>query len=245
MRYFIAAIRFLTVLPLPGNYGASERDFAGSAPFFPLVGLLMGMLAAGVAFFTSMAFPPLVSAAVVLVLLMIFSGGLHMEGVSDTADGFLSSRPKEKILEIMKDSRAGPMGIIVVTSVLILKFSALSSVLESDLWRVAFLMPLAGRCAIIIHMSLLKYARPSGLGSSICRKRPWITAIWSTLLLAAAGWQLFGAAGLLTVGICLTAVLLLALYFYRRLGGATGDTFGAACEIAETMTALSLAVMFW
>src|ERR1035437_10025831 len=164
MRRFLAAIRFLTVLPVAGTLGTRPEDLAGSVPFFPLVGLLRGAAAGLVAWALAAVVSPMLAAAGLVVVMLAFSGGLHMDGLSDSADGMLSSRPRERILEIMKDSHIGAMGVIATVCVLMVKFAALASIGGRNLWVVAAFMPLAGRCAILVNMAILPYARPEGLG---------------------------------------------------------------------------------
>jgi adenosylcobinamide-GDP ribazoletransferase len=238
VKQFIAAIRFLTPLPVYGSWGAAEADLAGSVGFFPLVGLMIGALAAGLAWGMSIVAPPMVVAAVLVVFLLASSGALHMDGLSDSADGMLSSRPRERILEIMKDSHVGAMGVIAIICVLLVKFAALASVDPGRLWAVALVIPLAGRCSIVVQMALLQYVRPEGLGKVFCRKRPVVSACLAVVILTGACVCLFGLKGLLVAGCGLIATLLLSGYFHRKIGGCTGDTFGAGCEIVEAVAAL-------
>jgi adenosylcobinamide-GDP ribazoletransferase len=142
----------------------------------------------------------------------------------------------------MKDSRVGAMGVIAIVGVLLAKFAALVSVQAAAFWPAALLMPLAGRCAMVMHMALLAYVRPEGLGTVFCRRRPYFSALWATAVLAAACWALFDFRGLAVAGLCVATALVLALLFYRKIGGATGDTFGAACEIVELVPAAALAL---
>jgi len=203
-----------------------------------LVGLLLGGLAALVAWGMSIVAPPMVSAAVLVIVLLAFSGALHMDGLSDSADGMLSSRPRERILEIMKDSHVGAMGVIAIICVMLVKFAALASIDPGRIWAVAFVIPLAGRCAIVMQMALLRYVRPEGLGKVFCRKRPVVSAVLAAVVLAGACVCLFGLEGLLVAGCCLAVTLALAGYFRQKIGGCTGDTFGAGCEIVEAVAAL-------
>ena len=243
MRRLIAAIRFLTILPVPGALGTGEGDLAGSVPFFPVVGLLLGAAAGGAAWGLAVAaVPPMLAAAALVVLLLTFSGALHMDGLSDSADGMLSSRPRERILEIMKDSHVGAMGVIAIVCVVLVKFAALASLPPARLWPAAVLMPLAGRCAIVVNMALLPYARPEGLGKIFCRRRAIAPAVWAALVLAGASWGLFSWPGLVIAAVCLGASAILAAYFFRKIGGATGDTFGAVCELVELIPPIVLAV---
>src|SRR5208283_4809952 len=121
MRRFLAAMRFLTVIPFPGNWGADESSLAGSTVFFPVVGLLIGLGAAAVAACAARWLPAGPAAGLVIVALLAVSGGLHMDGLSDSADGLLSARPRERALEIMRDSHVGAMGVIAIVCVLLLK----------------------------------------------------------------------------------------------------------------------------
>jgi adenosylcobinamide-GDP ribazoletransferase len=238
-----AALKFLTVLPVPSGGDTRERDLAGSLPFFPVVGLLIGALVAALALGLGRVLPPLPAAALIVIALVAVSGGLHLDGLSDSADGFFSSRPRERILEIMRDSRAGPMGIIAIVSVMGLKFATLASTPEIHLWSAVFLMPIAGRCALVVGMASLPYARPEGgLGSALYKGWRKTSAGLSILLLVSAGWIVAGWAGLIAAGSSVLVTLLLAAYTYHKIGGATGDTLGAGCEIAEVVPALTLAV---
>jgi adenosylcobinamide-GDP ribazoletransferase len=242
MRRFLAAIRFLTILPVPGTLGTCQEDLAGSVPFFPLVGLLLGALAAGAAWALATTVAPMPAAMGIVVLLLVCSGVLHMDGLSDSADGMLSSRPRERILEIMKDSHTGVMGVVAIVCVLLAKFASLASMARENFWVAAALMPVAGRCAIVVNMALLPYVRPQGLGKVFCRRRAILPAVWAVAVLAAACCVLFAWQGLVVAGSCVAVAVTMAAYFYRKIGGSTGDTFGAVCELVELVPALVLAV---
>ena len=242
MNPLLAAIRFLTIVPIPGHRGTAEADLARSVPYFPVVGLALGGLAAVVAWGLSLATPPLVAAAAVVLLLMVFSGCLHLDGLSDTADGFLSSRSRERTLEIMKDSHVGAMGVIAIVGVLLLKFAALASIPPARLWPAVLLMPLAGRAAIVVHLAVLPYARPDGLGSVFYQRRAGPAAVSSALLLAVVMLSVLGVRGLSLWAVWFGVTLGLAGYVRRKIGGTTGDTPGAVCEIIEVRPAVAIAV---
>jgi adenosylcobinamide-GDP ribazoletransferase len=182
------------------------------------------------------------TAAAVVLLLMVFSGCLHLDGLSDTADGFLSSRSRERTLEIMKDSHVGAMGVIAIVGVLLLKFAALASIPPARLWPAVLLMPLAGRAAIVIHLAVLPYARPDGLARVFYQRRVWPAAVVSALLLVAVAWFVLDLKGFGIWVLWLVATLALAAYVRRKIGGTTGDTLGAVCEIIEVLPAVAIAV---
>jgi adenosylcobinamide-GDP ribazoletransferase len=242
MKPLLAAIRFLTIVPLPASWETDEDDLARSLSWFPVVGLLIGLAASGLTAALAREFPPLVSAVVLVIVLAGVSQALHLDGLSDTADGFLSSRPRERVLEIMRDSHIGAMGVVSIVLILLLKVASLGSMPTGDLWRAAVLMPVAGRCAILVQMAMLPYARPEGgLASIFYRGGRTGCAIGAVAALGLVGFLAARWAGLSAAGVTLVLVAVFSAYSYRRIGGATGDTLGASCELAEAATALTMA----
>ena len=235
---FVAAFRFLTIMPLPGALGTTEQELAGATLFFPLVGLVLGLLALPVVWCLQQIFPPSVIAVLAVTLLAAFSGGLHLDGLADTADGFFSARPRERILEIMHDSASGVMGVVALVLILLLKVACLAS-LSTFLLPVIFLMPLAGRTAIVLMMALLPYARPAGgLALIFYTRRSLLVALWGLICFLVAAWLAAGEQGAGAVLAVVILVLLFARFCYLKIGGATGDTLGASSELAETVVAL-------
>jgi len=241
MKRFLAALRFLTILPVPSDWGTREEDLARSVPFFVLIGLLAGAAAGAIAWGLAHLLPQLLAAVLVALFLVSVSGGLHLDGLSDTADAFFSSKSRERMLEIMKDSRAGPMGVAAIVFVLALKIAALASIPTSSFWRAAFLMPVAGRCALPLVMALLPYVRSEGgLGSVFTEGHPRINGAFAVAVLFLTGWLLAGMPGLYAGATSVLVTVLFAFHCHRKICGATGDTYGAACEIAEIVPALVL-----
>ena len=238
-----AALRFLTLLPLPGRVGSSEEALAHAAPFFPLVGLLLGCIAAPAAHILFLLLPPLPAAVLLTFLLLSFSGGLHLDGLADTADGFFSARSPERMLEIMKDPNIGTMGAAALILLLLLKTSCLAALPADKLLAAAFLMPVAGRTAILLLMALLPYAREGGLGSLFAvyfnSSAGWLASSGGFLLLTWAAYAAIGPSGLIVVLTVLLLTFLFALLCRCKIGGATGDTLGAACELAEAAAAFA------
>lgn len=237
MKRFIAAIQFLTVLPIP--LACDERDLGRSTFFFPVIGLVIGGVLVVVNLVVSALLPPLPAAVLVVIAMLGVSGGLHMDGLADTADGFFSARPRERILEIMKDSRTGSMGVMAVVSLLSLKIAALASIPHSMRWPTLLLMPLAGRCALVIELAALPYARPGGgLGSVFAENKLRFAPIWAVAILAATGYWTLGRSGLIAAAGAVALTLVFSFWSLRKIGGFTGDTLGAACELAEVLPAL-------
>lgn len=239
------AMRFLTLIPISWRAGDDSRQFADCLVFFTVVGMIIGVIGACGVFLFSMVFPQPVVIALGLAYLAFISGCLHLDGLSDSADGLLSSRPREVCLEIMKDSRAGAMGIVVVVLVLLMKYAALSAMPKEVLLPAFFLMPLAGRCAILVTMASLPYAREEGglglLFYSGNSKRAAVVAVILLLLFVI----ILTPGHTLPIFIGFSAVTFLFNRWCRaKIGGATGDTLGAVCELTEMTVAVSLTASF-
>jgi len=238
-RRFIAALRFLTIFPIPGAIDTDKDDLAASIPFFPVVGLLLGLIASVIALGVLRVLPQLPAAVLLVLVLLSFSGALHLDGLADTADGFFSSRSRERILEIMRDSRTGAMGVIALVMLLLLKVTCLSTLASGSVVKTVFLMVLAGRISILVMISLLPYARSSsGLGALFYGRSIKGHTVWGTLLFFFCLLLLSGIQGLVVGVLTLLIILIYCGFCYKKIGGATGDTLGAGCELAETAVAL-------
>jgi adenosylcobinamide-GDP ribazoletransferase len=242
MKSLFAALQFLTVIPVPASWGGGKDDLARSVRFFPLVGLFLGALLAALDMGLATLLPVLPASAIVVLASIVLTGGFHVDGLADTADGFMSSRPRERILEIMKDSRTGPMGVVAVVSVVVLKVSLLSSVTGPLRGPAILLMAVAGRSAMVMVMALLPYVRPQGLASVFMQDRCILRAGWGFAFLFGACWILAESAGILAGLAALAATILAGATSHRKIGGVTGDTLGATCEIVELMPLLAAAV---
>lgn len=244
MKKFLAAVGFLTALPVKGAETSSAGTLGESVPYFVPVGVALGLVLAGLDHALLAFLQPLPAAVLTVMAMAAVSGALHMDGLADTADGFLSGAPADRALEIMRDSRTGPMGALVMFSVFALKVTALASVAPPSRWIAVFLAVLAGRCAMVVALSLAPYARKSGgLGTAFTGSASMPTALWGALFPLAAGlcfWP--GGVGVWTVAIVTTFYFI--HYCMGRIGGMTGDTYGALCEIVEAVSLLTASVFF-
>jgi len=244
----LCALRFLTVLPLPWWQKRDGELFRQSVLAFPAVGLVIGLAAAGLAWPLSSLLPPALLAWSVVFYLSGISGFLHLDGLADSADGLLSSRNRERALAIMKDSRSGSMAVAVVVLVLLGKFAAASGLAarSASLLPALVIVPLTGRVGICLTMAILPYAREGehGIGglfySPLARK----AAVIGLALLAVTGFALCGPAILQIIFTSFTVTLLFAWFCKRKIGGATGDTLGATCELTELAALAACAVSF-
>lgn len=242
MRFFWVALQFLTRLPVPRSTSASPEDRGSSVPFYPLVGLLLGALIVGMQSLLAATDVGLQS-ALVLLLWVLLTGGLHLDGLADSADAWAGSHgDRDKALRIMKDAASGPAGVAAVTLILLIKFAALSVLIRENIWPALIIAPVLGRAAIVLLFLTTPYVRPDGLGAAqaaFLPRRPAIVALTiSTIVIAGFGW-----AGIWAMAAALVLLLILRAMMIRRLGGATGDTFGAACEFVETVALVVIALI--
>jgi adenosylcobinamide-GDP ribazoletransferase len=231
------ALTFLTKLPWPWRGPADETALARSMFWFPWVGAVLGLIFWGAWAGLHRALPVPAAAALLLTLTVWITGGLHLDGLADTADGLGGGRTPEEALAIMKDSRVGAFGVISLILGLVLKFSLfLSLATQTTVAGVLLLFPVISRWSMVLLAYLSPYARAEGgLGQAMTlgvSPRVLLGASLSAggltlLILGAPGLVLFIAAGAL--------VWLGSLYFHHRLGGITGDILGATNEFVEIM----------
>ncbi len=248
----LTALRFLTILPLSWRAEEDGQYFAGSLFFFPLIGLGIGGLCTLTASLLGHILPQPLVALAGIVLLAVISGCLHIDGLADTADGLLSSRIRAEKLVIMRDSHIGAMGVVAIVFVMGGKYVALSSLPPGLLLPALLLMPIAGRCAIVLSMAILPYARTEGGLGRLFYSKSTVKAAWlsAASFMAVLCLSVTFSLCLWQTAVCLGAVLsatilLFAGWCRRSLGGATGDTLGAVCELAELMTAVALNVSLY
>lgn len=242
-----AAFQFLTRIPIPVSLAYEERLSRRSVAFYPYVGAAIGCIVALAGMLLEPALPPMVSAFLLVALWTMLSGGLHLDGLMDTADGLLSHRSPERMLEIMKDSRVGAMGVMACVFAVGLKAALVASLIEE--WRsewisLAILVPAWSRAFLGTAIACWPYARQGpGLGALFrtAGKRHAVAsgvgaAILTVLPLAFqpgrdavdVGCFLLAAA-LVTYGVG----TLLSAAIHRKLGGLTGDVYGALNECIE------------
>lgn len=226
---------------VPEAEGLSDLD--GLAKYLPAVGALLGaILALSAIAITLLTHSSLLTAAIITVEWLILTGGLHFDGLMDTADGIFSHRSRERMLEIMQDSRVGNMAVMAGISVFILKIAALSTLPAEVLPIVLILAPTLGRFAETFAIAKYPYARAEGKG------KVWhdttrfpadvLAAAVIPVALVAAFSYLLGAAAIVVAYLLISLAVgwAASAYFASRLGGHTGDTYGAVVEITETIS---------
>lgn len=244
MNDFFLALRFLTVLPWGGSRPPDTGELVRSLNYYSLVGLLLGGALALVSLASSAHGLGLSGDVLVVAVQCFLTGGLHLDGLADTADGVFSSRSREKKLEIMRDSRIGTMGAVALWVVLMLK-TALLGDLGAHKVLVLWWMPALGRGAMVLAAVCFSYARPGGGLGSFTQEAGAAALLVNGGVIVASGTLLLGVKVLAVTAVVLVAAYLLAAALARSLGGLTGDTFGAVCELSETFTLLLAAGLGW
>lgn len=241
MTPFWIALQFLTVLPIELKTMPSARQNAQAMLFYPLVGVLLGLILFASAMLLA-KLPIILSAALILVLWIWLTGGLHLDGLADTADAWVGGfgDPK-RTLNIMKDPACGPIGVLSLVVVCLLKFVALYVLLEQQLAAFLIVLPMLGRTVPMFLFLTTPYVRAQGLGLSITdfmpKKRLWMVFVITIALLCMFKWL-----GLIALLVFLLMLFYMRSLFIKRIGGITGDTVGAAIELAETGVFLSVVI---
>jgi adenosylcobinamide-GDP ribazoletransferase len=254
MQAFLEAVRFLTQIPVPWLPAMSddyETKIARSVGWFPAVGLLVGLIGLAAGCVAGLFWPgaPLVRALFVSIAFGVVTAGLHLDGLSDTFDATLSWRPRERMLEIMKDSRIGAMGALALIAVFLLKVTLLAAAGE-QWWHAALLAPMLGRWADSFGIFFFPAAKEGGLGKTFhhtVRRSDFVVGtvfVWFVLIGLAAWPGPYAIHQALRGVVALLLVLVAAAYFCRawvqQLGGLTGDTYGALNEIGEVVALAAL-----
>ena len=241
MKAFLLALQFLTCLPVSLKAAPGPADWGRSALAYPLVGLLIGLLLAGLQQLVGHA-DPLLQAALLTATWALITGGLHLDGLADSADAWVGGHgDRERTLAIMKDPRSGPAAVSTLVLALLLKFVALAALVKAGAWLALLLAPVLGRSALVALLLSTPYVRPGGMGSAMSAHLPRAAAVLA-LLLVAAGALVAGKAGALALAVAAVTWLGLRWMMVRRLGGMTGDTLGAAVELTEVAVLVALAL---
>lgn len=232
MQEFMIALQFLTRLPITLKQMPSVEQNGRSALYYPLVGLLIGSVLL-LAQYLLDGVPTLLQAALLLSIWVAITGGLHLDGLADSADAWAGGfGDKQRTLEIMKDPRSGPIAVVVLLLLLLLKFAALVALLDAGASSALLLAPLLARSVLPLLFLTTPYVRKGGLGQALSTHLPRQQLLWllaavvaSVLIFIPGAWLAALTAGVVFV-LCRWLML-------KRLGGTTGDTAGALLETVE------------
>jgi adenosylcobinamide-GDP ribazoletransferase len=237
---FFAALQFLTLCPWPKRLERSAGEVGRAAIFFPVVGLALGLILLLTDLLLDRFAGGRLSSVFLVAVMALLTGGLHLDGLGDTFDGLGAGGDRERMLRIMDDPHTGAFGLIAIVLLLLFKVHAIESI-DGDRWRALLAAPVLGRWAMVLLGYRSQAAKP-GLGSTMVdhlETKHFLAATMITLLMVAAILRGLGVTIMVWI-----AVFALAskIYFHRRLGGVTGDTFGAVGELSETSVLVCLAL---
>ena len=238
MKAFFLALQFLTRIPVPQQFEVNDSCIGHSILFYPLIGLIIGALLVLFAMFMQTVAIP-IQATIILALWVFVSGALHLDGLADCADAWVGGMgDRERSLAIMKDPAAGPIAVVVLIILLLLKWAAVSECLLKGQYELLLLTPAAGRLSIIALMLTVPYIRPQGLGEKLFENLPKQAAM---LVLAVSCVIIIFGLGIAAIFAGLLVFLWLRQTAITRLGGVTGDVYGASIELVE-VAVLTVAV---
>ncbi|MAF10891.1 adenosylcobinamide-GDP ribazoletransferase [Candidatus Poribacteria bacterium] len=235
------AVALLTRVPVGYPEDARDEDVGPSAACYPIVGALVGGVTLAAYYGAGAVWDgPALPSVVALVAWIAITGGLHVDGLMDACDGLLSHRPREEKLRIMKDPQVGAFGALGLAGVLLVKLGALASLPWDRVWWAMLLAPVVGRLSMVYAGAAFPYARAEGgMGGSFAGGTGWrhfAVAVALTLAAVAAVREPRAWACLAVVAVCVWWV---ARRIARSLGGMTGDTYGALCEVTEAFALLA------
>ncbi|MVV48128.1 adenosylcobinamide-GDP ribazoletransferase [Pseudomonas sp. PB120] len=240
---FWIALQFLSSLPvrLPGM--PTPQELGRSLLFYPLVGLLFGAILWALNWLL-LGTPLLLHAALLLTVWVLLSGALHLDGLADSADAWLGGfGDRERTLTIMKDPRSGPIAVVTLGLVLLLKFTALLALIEQHNAAALIIVPLIGRGALLGLFLTTPYVRAGGLGQALADHLPRSTGKQVLAVSALACVLVAGLGGVFALALAALVFVWLRQVMLRRLGGSTGDTAGALLELLEMVVLVGLALV--
>ncbi len=233
MKSLLLAFQFLTIIPLRIKE-VSEKNLAAAMIYFPFVGLILGAWLTLINMLLGILHLPALAISIILVVALIaMTGGMHLDGLADTADAFLSGKPKEEMLKIMRDSHIGVMGVLSLVSVILLKVGLFYSVGTSLKVSALILMCILSRWSAVWMMFLFPYARQEGKARVFMEgmnAKIFILSTITAVFLAFLSWRIKGVLALLIIAGC---TYLWGKIISRKINGITGDTIGAGIELSE------------
>jgi len=242
MRPFLIALQFLTQLPVRFSNYPEPEEIGRSLDYYPVVGLLIGVLLVVFAWMLGET-DSLLKAALLLSAWVWLTGGLHLDGLADCTDAWVGGLgDRDKTLAIMKDPSSGPAAVVLLVLLLLIKFTALHAILSTQQWQALLLAPILGRTVLPLLFLSTAYVRSQGLGAALARhksRRLGFIVAGTVLVLV----MTFGFATLWLMLVTTVVLLAMRRLMLKRIGGCTGDTAGALVEVTEIAILLAMAIL--
>ncbi len=237
------ALQFLTIIPLRLPRALPQGAFPGAVALFPLVGLAIGGLAAGVDALCGSVLRSPVSAAIDLVVLAVISGGLHLDGLADAADGLLGNLPRERRLEVMREGGIGAFGVAAIVLVLLCEYAGLVSLVPAVRAATLAAAVALSRWTMSLLLWAFPYARAEGIATALRSGLRLRHVLVSTVCAVVIVGVLFSLAGVLLLVLSAALALGVASLAMRRIGGCTGDVYGAAGELVFAASVVAVGAL--
>jgi len=236
----LAALRFLTIIPTPRRYEVSAEELGASQGYFPLVGLLLGVILAGIDWLLSLILPASIVNAVIIIVLLLLTGALHIDGFIDTCDALVGRKTPQERWRIMSDSRVGGFGVVGAFCLLLLVYVSLGEISETYKMIALILMPALSRWSMVYAIFAFPYAKPVGLGRTFKEQANWKKLTLATSLVLASTLGLLITKGLVLFFVGLALIFMVwvvaatvGLFLQRKFAGLTGDSYGAINEVTQ------------
>ncbi|MFH1202264.1 MAG: adenosylcobinamide-GDP ribazoletransferase [Candidatus Omnitrophota bacterium] len=243
MRSLLLAIQFLTIIPVKIK-NVTDKNFANSMVYFPVAGLLIGLILAAIAHLLSILnFQYFVSNIILVISLVIITGGIHLDGLSDTSDALLSRKDKDEMLRIMRDSHIGVMGALSIICIILLKISFLSSINSPSKFVSLVLMCTLSRWSLVLMMFSFPYAREEGKAKVFVQGVNLKILTLATVIalgIAVSVWQL---KGLLIFALTAIGSYVIGKSINDKIKGLTGDSLGAINELIEVIILFGVCIL--
>jgi adenosylcobinamide-GDP ribazoletransferase len=230
----------LTIIPIPGRREISAEEAGASLGYFPLVGLFLGAILAGIDWSLSLILPSSIVNAVIIIAWLLLTGALHIDGFIDTCDALSGRRTPQERWQIMSDSRVGGFGVVGAFCLLLLVYVSLGGIAEAYKMVALILMPALSRWSMVYAIFAFPYAKPEGLGKTFKQQANWRKLALATSLVLASTLGLLIVKGLVIMFAGLALIFMvwliatvLGLFLQRKFAGLTGDSYGAINEVTQ------------
>jgi adenosylcobinamide-GDP ribazoletransferase len=243
MTSFLTALEFLTRLTVRRTPRGDVDAIARAQAWFPAIGLVIGGVLVGIDRGATRALPEGSVDVLLVVALALITGGLHLDGLADAADGLFGGYTRERRLEIMRDVHAGSFAVIAIVCVLALKWAGLAALPANVRIEALLVAPVAARFAALIGIVCVPHARDEGMGATQHERAGWPALALGAVTALAVSVALLGLGGLYVCAAAAAVALGMAWLSVRMVGGMTGDLYGATIEIAEVVLLLFIAAM--
>ena len=236
---FIILFQFMTRIPIPLKINYSEKKLGKSIKFFPLIGLVIGLILYFanfliIVYLKNIFYNKTIIAIFLIILEILIVGIIHIDGLADTFDGLFSYAKKEKMLEIMKDSRIGTNGAVVLILYFIAKTVLISEIITTNP-KYLIIFPIIARLSTPVNAGLSNYARKSGMSNAIISENGIFEAIFSLALSIILVFYIIDIKGIVAISIAFIFIIIFMLNVRKKIDGITGDIMGACLELTSIL----------